>query len=252
MILDFLKARKRPAQRIRLDQCALAYAIGDVHGQLDQLVQLEAQIVEDAAQFDEPATLVMLGDYVDRGPDSAGVIAHLIAAPPAEMRRLAIRGNHEAVMLDFLAEPDRAAQWLDFGGIETLHSYGVTPDMLQTLAETPQALQQGLAEAIPASHLAFLTALPVMVETPDFVFVHAGLRPGIPIAAQRDEDLIWIRDNYRGDFAEFGKIIVHGHTPREAPLVGPHRIAIDTGAFATGRLTGVRLVPGEPPRLFST
>jgi serine/threonine protein phosphatase 1 len=120
------------------------------------------------------------------------------------------------------------------------------------LIRSPEQARALLAAAIPPQHVAFLSGLPVLVETDRAVFVHAGLRPGLPLAAQADEDLIWIRDGYRQSYAEFGKCVVHGHTPRELPLVTEFRIAIDTGAFQTGRLTAVRLMEGREPRLFST
>jgi serine/threonine protein phosphatase 1 len=228
---------------------AAVYAIGDIHGCLDLLVALEAQIAADAATLGGESWLVTLGDAIDRGPASAQVIDHLRGPAPAGMQRLNLLGNHEAMLLEFIARPRPDAAWLQFGGLETLASYGVPYDSLRQL----DARRAGelLRSYIPAEHLDYLRALPVLLETPRAVFVHAGLRPGVAIAAQQQDDLLWYRDEFRADYAEFGKPVVHGHTMRAAPLVTPFRIAIDTAAVVGGPLTAVRIARDGSVRLFS-
>lgn len=229
---------------------AAIYAIGDIHGCLDLLGELEAQIAADAATVEGECWLVTLGDVVDRGPASAQVIDHLRRPAPAGMRRINLMGNHEAMMQEFLHRPRAGSMWLQSGGIETLLSYGVPPDKLTRL--DPRSAAQIVASYIPGEHFDYLADLPVLLDTPLAIFVHAGLRPGIGIAQQRDEDLLWFRDDFRSDYGEFVRPVVHGHTMRDEPLVTPHRIAIDTAAVVSGRLTAVRISPAEPPRLFVT
>jgi serine/threonine protein phosphatase 1 len=220
----------------------LAYAIGDVHGCLALLLELEALIFADAAALGPQAGetwIVMLGDYVDRGPDSAGVLDHLLRPLPAPFRRLMVAGNHEERMLDFLNAPGPDSDWLALGGGETLRSYGLSEDALFAARRSGQAAL--LDSHIPGEHRQLLETLPGMLVTPGYVFVHAGLRPGVPLDEQHPSDLMWIRDKFRNDYAEFGRLVVHGHTPTKIPLVSEHRINIDTGAYATGKLTAVRL-----------
>lgn len=241
---------RRPRPRPALaEEPAAIYAIGDVHGHLDLLLAIEAMIVEDAASVAGDKCIVMLGDYVDRGPQSRQAIEHLLAPPPAGFARYCLCGNHEAAMLDFLDRPGAGESWLGFGGMETLASYGVD---MALLTQTPAEIRRGLAAAIPATHRAFLMTLAAILTTPRHIFVHAGLRPHVPLPDQSERDLLWIRDYYRGTYAEFGRTVVHGHTPRETALVTPSRIAIDTGAFFSGQLTAVRLSPGRAPKLLQT
>jgi len=229
---------------------AAIYAIGDIHGCLDLLGELEAQIAADAANVQGECWLVTLGDAVDRGPASAQVIDHLLRPAPAGLRRINLMGNHEAMMLEFLHRPRAGSMWLQSGGIETLASYGVPHDKLTRLDNRSAA--HIVASYIPSEHFDYLSGLAVLLDTPLATLVHAGLRPGVGIAQQRDEDLLWFRDDFRSDYAEFARPVVHGHTMRDEPLVTPHRIAIDTAAVLSGRLTAVRLGAAEPPRLFAT
>lgn len=243
-------ATDRPPRLTRDVSPARIYAIGDVHGCLDLLKRIEAQIVADAEGEPGDKLIVMVGDLVDRGPASAQVIDHLLAPPPAGFERICLRGNHEDMMLAFIRDPRRGAVWLDNGGRETLLSYGLPAEtLLRGVAR--RVLENLINSHVPAEHIEFLEALPVLLDTPDAIFVHAGLRPGIKLAAQSDEDLIWFRDRYESDYSEFGRPVVHGHTPRTEALVTPHRIAIDTGAYLNGRLTAVRLMPGVEPVLLS-
>jgi len=246
------RAPARPAAgRISVAEAPEAiYAVGDIHGCLDLLQDLEAQIAADAAGAKGERWLVTLGDAVDRGTSSAQVIDHLRRPAPPGLRRVNLMGNHEAMMLDFLLRPRAGSTWLENGGVETLVSYGIPHEKLMRLDN--RTASQLVASYIPSEHFDYLSTLPVLLDTPQALFVHAGLRPGVPLAQQTDEDLLWFRDEFRSDFAEFGRPVVHGHTMREEPLVTPHRIAIDTAAVLSGQLTAVRIGPSEAPVLFST
>lgn len=229
-----LSAAERPA---------LIYAVGDVHGCLDALKGLEAKIVADAAGRPGEKWLVMLGDYVDRGPQSAQVLDHLTAPPPPGFTRICLRGNHEAAMLAALRDGASIERWLAFGGEATLASYGLNATQISMLAGPGKARNklQLLQAYVPDEHVGFLTGLPVMLSVPGYVFVHAGLRPGVTLDRQRDSDMLWIRDEFLAADHDFGVTVVHGHTPAVEPFLSAHRIGIDTGCFASGRLTGLRV-----------
>lgn len=224
----------------------LIYAVGDVHGRYDLLKTLLGEIVADSRSsgcVDGPPLLVFLGDYIDRGPDSAKVIEALIqlkARPDFEVRTL--KGNHEAGLLDFLADPVGSPLWLKFGGVETLRSYGVAGDVLDG---DPQAMGEVFRRRLPERHLAFFQSLELFTVVGDYAFVHAGVRPGAPVDAQEENDLLWIRDEFLTAAGPLDKVIVHGHTPTSEPQLLRHRLGVDTGAYATGVLTAVRLVEGE-------
>ncbi len=222
---------------------AAVYAIGDIHGCVEQLIALEAAIARDGGGLEGEKWIVTLGDYIDRGPDSRGVIEHLLGTPPRGFRRFTLAGNHDAILLDFLANPDAHAYWLDEGGVETLASYGI--DLHHEVIDT------GLRSRIPAAHLALLEALPVYLSLPGWLFVHAGIRPGIPLATQSDDDLMWIRAPFLSAQLTGGLRVVHGHTPSREPSVTPHRIGIDTHCFATGRLSAVRVTPDGKTKFLS-
>lgn len=227
-----------PARIVSAERPAVIYAIGDVHGHLQLLRAIEALIVEDAKSVSGEKWIVMLGDYIDRGPDSARVIDHLLSPPPSGFTRLCIAGNHEAEMVNFMRSPRPGSAWLEFGGRETLRSYGIGDERLEG---NRRMLQQVVASHVPDEHLEFIASLPVMIETPDFVFVHAGIRPGVATADQALQDLLWYRDDFAASYDELGKTVVHGHTMREEVLVSARRIGVDTGAFLTGRLSAVKL-----------
>jgi serine/threonine protein phosphatase 1 len=220
------------------------YAIGDIHGRLDLLARLLDLIRSDyRAGGAAPAELVFLGDYIDRGPDSAGVLdllAAMAARPSPGLRPVFLKGNHEDLMLDFLAGGPRALAWLHNGGLATLASYGVA------VPEDPDgaglaAAAAALAAALPAGHRGFLERLAPHHVAGPYLFVHAGLRPGIPLAAQDEQDLLWIRGPFLGATERFEKFIVHGHTISAAPELRSNRLGIDTGAFCTGCLTAAVL-----------
>jgi serine/threonine protein phosphatase 1 len=209
------------------------YAIGDVHGRADLLEQVFRRIDEDraAAPVLRPIE-VMLGDYVDRGPASRAVLDCLI-----DRRRvremICLRGNHEIFLTEFLDHPVVLDEWRRYGGLETLMSYGLAP----TMKADPANVAAQLRQALPAEHLAFLYGLAASFACGDFLFVHAGVRPRVPLDRQDDHDLSWIRDDFLLHEEEFEKVVVHGHTPVAEPDVRANRINIDTGAYATGRLT---------------
>ena len=212
------------------------YVIGDIHGRSDLLDDLIGEIVRDLAAHPVASALtVTLGDYVDRGPDSRGVLDRLIRNPfPTAL--VCLKGNHESLMTAFLDEPAVAGHWRRLGGLETLHSYGVPVAGLMMGKEYAQAVAD-LRAALPASHLAFLGSLRTSMTVGNYFLCHAGVRPGVPLQRQAEQDLLWIREEFLSSRANFGKIVVHGHTPAESPEVLPNRINVDTGAFMTGRLT---------------
>jgi serine/threonine protein phosphatase 1 len=178
---------------------------------------------------------VFVGDYIDRGPDSRQVIDRLIALARTH-DCVFLKGNHEAVLLDFLQRPSALAEWRQYGGLETLMSYGLTPSINPDEKEQ-EALCLALNRALPDSHREFLAELRPSFSCGDLFFVHAGVRPGVALKKQHEEDLLWIRDEFLSHEGYHEKIIVHGHTPNPKPEICPNRINIDTGAYATGRLT---------------
>lgn len=210
------------------------YAIGDVHGCAVQLARLHGEIAEHLVRHPVAAAeLVHLGDYVDRGLDSAGAVRMLSAGSPvAGARSVCLMGNHERTMLDAL-DGDRAAMtdWLFNGGRAALESWGIDPG----------SSQAGWRDALPASDLAWLRARDLSYRAGDYLFVHAGVRPGVALARQDPDDLIRIRQAFLGSDAEFGAVVVHGHTVKWEPVIRPNRIGIDTGCVFGGALTCVAL-----------
>jgi len=226
----------------------LVYAVGDIHGRADLLARLVEMISRDAAILapERQPALVFLGDYVDRGDDSKAVVDQLIALKAAgrfEVR--ALKGNHERVLLDFLEDAAVGPAWEDFGGRQTLISYGVSALGARISAQAWEDVRLAFREALPKDHFAFLESLELTAEFGDYVFVHAGLRPGVALAEQREHDLLWIRDTFLQGQGFFDKVVVHGHTPSPEPYIGDFRIGIDTGAYATGVLTAVRLIDAD-------
>jgi serine/threonine protein phosphatase 1 len=163
-----------------------------------------------------------------------------------------LAGNHEQLLLDFLRDPISNAHWLDFGGLETAQSYGMRNRPVSSGPRDARAIARDLASLIPASHLDFLSTLPVSLALPGQYFVHAGIRPGVPIDEQTEEDLLWIRAPFLEQGNDVRVVVVHGHTPTNEPEIRPWRIGIDTGAFASGRLTAVRLQAHRAPTFLAT
>lgn len=237
------RTRTRQARRrieLSVENAPLVYAIGDLHGSLDLLVEAEERIRFDLRRLGFPAVVVLLGDLVDRGPRSAQVIDHVLYSNSAEFSRIAICGNHDAAFLDFLRSPKQNLAWLNYGGSETLRSYGIEAKYMLSAGGGLDALVRAARETVPAEHVAFLESMPVSLQVEDVLYVHAGLFPGRPLAEQRDEDFLWIRKPFLDLGPQLPLTVVHGHTPQTEPCFHQGRIGIDTGAYATGRLTVLR------------
>ena len=243
-MISFRRQVHRPPEGAHIGRRPL-YAIGDVHGCYDLLHALLGQIARDAKERYSGTTpmLVLCGDYVDRGPESARVLAALawLARASAVEARL-LEGNHEAMLRMFIDCPGKHAKWLAFGGRQTLESYGVAvPETVET-ESTLAELRDALLDVMPVSHHSLLQRLESMVQVGDYTFVHAGVRPGVPLKQQTHDDLLWIREEFLDHPRPATSVIVHGHTWLDnRPTIMPHRIGIDTGAYETGVLTGLRI-----------
>lgn len=232
-----------PGQRV--------YAIGDIHGRSDLLDRIDAAILEDLERAPaDRARIICLGDYVDRGPDAAGVIERLMQPHPSGIERTLLKGNHEEIMERFLAAPEVTAGWCRLGGLETMRSYGVDAELL-IAREGIVAAAEAFRAKLPAAHKELVNNLAMSVVEGDFFFCHAGVRPGVTLAEQSARDLLWIRDEFLSSDDDFGKVVVHGHTPVVEPELLANRINIDTGAFASNRLTCL-VLEGNTARLLST
>jgi len=229
------------------------YGIGDVHGRLDLLVELHALIAADvaAAAPAVPPLLVYLGDYVDRGADSKGVVDLLLAPPPVDAERICLFGNHERTLLNFLSDSAIGPDWFSFGGLETVLSYGTPMERKPSSAAAYEAARVAFAGVFPQAHGDFLASLPLTHVEGDYLFVHAGLRPGRSLAQQTEQDLIWIREEFLDSNADFGRVVVHGHSPVEQVEVRRNRINVDTGAYSSNRLSCV-VLEGESRALLQT
>lgn len=227
------------------------YAIGDIHGCAGLLDQLHRLVLDDAAGFpDERKVIVYLGDYVDRGPDSRGVIDALIDAPLPGFESVFLKGNHEDSLLRFLDDPEIGPAWLAYGGDATLYSYSVRPPDWSKPDDLSRA-QKEFAQSLPLAHRAFLEGTKLVHTEGDYAFVHAGFRAGVGLDRQSPDDMLWIRDEFLDSRVDFGKVVVHGHSIHEAPVVRRNRIGIDTGAFATGVLTCL-VLDGDERRFLAT
>jgi serine/threonine protein phosphatase 1 len=219
------------------------YAVGDIHGRLDLLTGMLGRISDDLAARPHPRPLVVfLGDYIDRGPEVRGVLETLIALEAGPLPTRFLLGNHDSYVRPYLDDPDwfdRSYHWLhdNMGGNATLESYGVPGASW----DRPDATRAAFAAAFPPEHMAFLDACELMIPIGGYLFVHAGIRPGVPLERQDRDDLIWIREPFLGSTRDFGFKVVHGHTI--VPTVEHHRnrIAVDTGAVRTGLLSAVVL-----------
>ncbi len=216
------------------------YAVGDIHGRFDLLQRMDSLIQADLRACPTGSSLVcFLGDYIDRGPDSARVVEWLTREPVRGQLRVCLRGNHEQRLLDFLEEPAYfGPTWVRFGGREALQSYGVSVPSHPT-RENWNQLGRALDQALPDAHRRFLEKLPLALRWDRFLFVHAGLNPECPLEAQPVEDLLWIREPFLDSERDWGFVVVHGHHVVERPEFRPNRIGVDTGAFASDRLTSV-------------
>jgi serine/threonine protein phosphatase 1 len=221
------------------------YAIGDVHGRLDLFQHMISRIRQDWVQtgLPERPVLYFLGDLVDRGPHSRGVVdAFLALQGEAWCEARVLMGNHEEAMLQFMADPEFGPTWVSYGGAQTLASYGVPPPPVGSAPEVWAEVAHAFARAVPDAHKALLRSAPDLLRNGDFVFVHAGVRPGIALEAQSPSDCRWIRREFLAHEKACDAVVVHGHTPAEAVENRPWRIGLDTGAYATGVLSAVRLI----------
>jgi len=250
-------SRKKQAEQLQARASSLpdgerVYAIGDIHGRADLLREL-IDLIGDDLQRGQPerSTIVFLGDYVDRGADNRGVLETLCRRPFGDTDTIFLIGNHEAVLLQFLQDAEIGRDWVRFGGDATLASYGVRlrrddPNINELLDA-----QTAFADALPDHHLEFLQDLKLSFLAGDYLFVHAGIRPGVPLDRQDGNDLIWIRDSFIRSDADFGCVVVHGHTPNLEIQNRHNRIGVDTGAYFSGRLTAV-VLEGQERRFLST
>jgi serine/threonine protein phosphatase 1 len=226
------------------------YAIGDIHGCLDELRALLDVIAQDSLDFAGDVHLVFVGDFIDRGPDSAGVIELLASGELPGKHHRFLMGNHEEAMLQVIdGDSESMAGWLRFGGVQTVESYGISRgDVYRLGLDLPGRLNA----LVPQSHVAFLRGLEDQVKIGDYLFVHAGIRPGIPLHEQERFDLRWIREEFLGDEdSDHGVMVVHGHTISSEPEVRANRIGIDTGCYSSGKLTALAL-DGSDRRFLST
>jgi serine/threonine protein phosphatase 1 len=235
-MIVFPPSLSRKSRQPRVPDGIRVYTIGDIHGRADLLDRVLKCIDSDLAKAPVSHSIeVFLGDYVDRGPDSRRVLDRLVARNRAH-ETVFLKGNHETFLEEFVNNPRILGEWQRIGGLETLMSYGLAPS-INADTVTQARLAAALDQAMPPSHRRFLDDLKSSFTCGDFYFVHAGVRPGIPLAKQRDEDLLWIRHEFLLCDEDFGKIVVHGHTPVPQLDIRPNRINIDTGAYATGSLT---------------
>lgn len=232
-----LLTNKNRRRRAKLPEGIRIYAVGDVHGRVDLLDRVFSSV--DSHLAAHPITRpvqVLVGDYIDRGHASREVLDRLIARGAEEHETVFLKGNHETFIFEFLRHPAHLKAWSLMGGIETLMSYGLTPPI-----NSDDTAQKELALAfrsrLPDSHRIFLESLRTSFTCGGYFFSHAGVRPGVALSKQREEDLLWIRDEFLLHEEDFGKIVVHGHTPVREVDIKFNRINIDTGAYATGRLT---------------
>ncbi len=233
-----LNRAQRQTDMPRVPDASRIYTIGDIHGRADLLRELHRFIHEDAYRRQAARNVVIyLGDYIDRGAESAAVINLLLDAPLPGFECIHLKGNHEDSLLRFLDDVGIGPSWMYYGGDATLRSYGVMPPEPATRLEELSRAQLEFARRLPERHRRFMQGLALSHSEGDYFFVHAGVRPGVPFDAQAEQDLLWIRDEFLQSGTEFGKIVVHGHTITERPDVQRNRIGIDTGAFATDRLT---------------
>ncbi|MDD3182855.1 MAG: metallophosphoesterase family protein [Alphaproteobacteria bacterium] len=229
------------------------YAVGDIHGRLDLLNQMLAMIEDDAAKFrDKTKVLIFLGDYIDRGLDSCGVIERLITYHPPGLTSVFLRGNHEDMFLTFMkGHIEIALSWLSLGGAAALASYGVNSLSGVVGKGKLETLYKDVKAKIPAAHLTFIKKTVMSVTYGHYYFVHAGIRPHVALGQQNPMDQLSIRGDFLFSEEHFGRVIVHGHTIRPEPEVKRNRIGIDTGAFATGKLTCL-VLDGTHQKFLST
>ena len=225
-----------------LDSDEPIYAIGDIHGRADLLKRLLDVIEEDCAEIEQQAHIIFLGDYIDRGFQSRQVISTLIElGENSKYKTTFLKGNHEQAMLHFMRDHKIGPDWASFGGRETLISYNVVPPKSVDMVDQWEPIQKSLKRRIPEEHVTFLETLAVSHQIGPYAFVHAGVKPGVPYEQQRDEDKLWIRDEFLNAQDKEDLFIVHGHTPVDTPYRDHRRVNVDTGAYFTGKLAAVKI-----------
>jgi len=235
--------RAAPLPEATIPDGQRVFAIGDIHGRLDLFLQLAEMIeADDRARGAADTTVILLGDLIDRGPDSAGVI-RAARSWQAQRRVRIIAGNHEQMLVESMTSKETLRQFLRYGGRETLLSYGLSREEYES--STLDDLLERLPSLIPAEDIDYIGEMENSVQVGDYLFVHAGIRPGVPLADQQTSDLRWIRGEFLDDPADHGQVVVHGHTITDEVVVLPNRIGIDTGAYASGALTALGLEGGE-------
>jgi serine/threonine protein phosphatase 1 len=247
MISTLFKKKKKAVvaapDNPRVPNGVIVWAIGDIHGRLDLLKPLIDGIMADAAASDaDRKVVIFLGDYIDRGPESRGVIQYLAALPKsAGIEWRFLKGNHEEAMLDFLDDPPTGPTWCEYGGDATLASYGLRLPQMKHKPEAWKHLADDLDHKVTPAELEFLQGLELSLSIGDYFFAHAGARPGVPLDQQSERDLMWIRNSFLDSEVEFEKVVVHGHTPTREVHVDRRRIGVDTRAYESGALSALSL-----------
>lgn len=234
-----------PHESVRLSEDHRVYAVGDIHGRVDLLRELLEMVKEDMATRPKlQNTIVFLGDYIDRGPDSAAVIDYLSEFSVSDVECILLMGNHEKYMIDLVTGTVPIDLWLRNGGIATLKSYGIelnTPENFNDIG----VLQSEMKKKVPEHHWDFLNNLRTSWQLDGIFFAHAGINPTRPLRQQNDQDLIWIREKFLNSERDHGALIVHGHTPHQEPEFLRNRINVDTLAWQSNHLTTVALENGQ-------
>lgn len=249
MFGKLFKSKTVEAKISRAPDGQTLYAIGDIHGCLDALLDLLGQIERHASasglNVDDPRhTIIFLGDLIDRGPDSAGVVEHLLHYRPAGFTLRYLMGNHEEIFLDVMGgNVDAMQSWFQFGGKGCARSYGV--DNLGEIMMRPESLLHRIRGAVPQAHIDFISGFEDYAVLGDYVFVHAGLRPRVALAQQKPSDMRWIRSKFLDFNGAFDYRVVHGHSVVETADIRPNRIAVDTGAYKPGGRLSAAVLHGD-------
>lgn len=244
-MLSFLRRKNAPARDVSGPPGTRAYAIGDVHGCLHLLDELLAAIeADDRTRPSARTFVVLLGDLVDRGPDTKGVLERLSTWTPDWARPVFLMGNHEEFFLSVVdGDADLVANWLTYGGRECASSYGISEGWM--LNASTQGIAQEFYRRVPRAHVDFVRGFGDSFRFGDYLFVHAGIRPGRALEDQVPKDMRWIREGFLDDRSDHGVVVVHGHTIVDEPEERSNRIGIDTGAYNGGPLTALGIEGGQ-------
>ena len=240
-----------------MEQCKKAYVIGDIHGYHDQLIRLQKKIEDDAKLLKGKKLLIYLGDYIDRGPAVKDCIQSLIDFKPPNFTVVYLLGNHEQMLLDFLADKKSSLYlWISNGGLETLENYG--NKMEQYIDESMQLefhdkIRDKFLSFLPETHKKFFYELKLSYEWQNYFFVHAGIDPSLPLSKQTKETMLWTRsEKFLNSNSPFEKMIIHGHTPSKKIIQKSNRLCLDTGVFFSGILSGAKINSSNEIEFFST